>query len=92
MFSLGWVVAHVEDHPVTYRLVQLDHEKRYCNRLLVLLERVADEPEHRRPQAYEQGATFSVAPFFLVDGLRPYPERYAEHDRTKGGGVEKGTP
>src|SRR5919206_484346 len=45
---------------------------------LVALERVADEPEHRRPQPDEQRPALGVPALLLVDGLRPDPERDAE--------------
>jgi MFS family permease len=47
---------------------------------LPALKRVADEPEHRRPQANEQRAPLGVTPLVLVDGRGA--------DRERDGGVE----
>jgi hypothetical protein len=46
----------------------------------VVFERVADEPEHRWPEADEEGAAFGVAAFVLIDGFRTDPEADAEAD------------
>jgi hypothetical protein len=46
--------------------------------LLVALERVANLPERRRPQAREQRSALGVSPFVLVERLRPDPEHDAE--------------
>ena len=54
---------------------------------LAALERVADEPEHRRPQAHEQRSSLGVAPLVLVDGLGADPERDAESDARERGDV-----
>ena len=51
------------------------------------LERVADEPEHRRPQAHEQGAPLGVAALVLVDGLGADPQSDAEIDARERGCV-----
>ena len=51
------------------------------------LKCVADEPEHRRPQAHEQRAPLGVAPLILVDGLGADPERDAESDARDRGDV-----
>jgi hypothetical protein len=51
-----------------YRHVDLDHRK-----LFLALERVADQPDRRRPQADEQRAAFGVAALVLVDGLGSDP-------------------
>jgi hypothetical protein len=49
--------------------------------LFVLLEGVADQPRHRRPQPHEDGAPLGVAPLFPVDGLGADPQRQAQHHR-----------
>jgi hypothetical protein len=59
-----------------------------ASRFLLLLDGVADQPEHRRPQADEDGAPLGVAPLLLVDGLGAYPQRQAQHDRSQGGEVQ----
>src|SRR6185437_2110426 len=46
--------------------------------LLGVPQRVADEPEHRRPEADEQGPALSVATLVLVDGLGPDPQPDAQ--------------
>src|SRR4051794_24932332 len=51
------------------------------------LERVADQPEHRRPQADEQGAPLGVAALVLVDGLGADPQADAEGDARERGAV-----
>src|SRR4051794_9370962 len=56
--------------------------------LLVALDRVADQPEHRRPQAYEQRPPLGVAALVLVDGLRPDPQADAQPDTGHRGAVE----
>src|SRR3954471_12690841 len=43
-------------------------------------QRIADEPERRRPQPDEQGAALGVAALVLVDGLRADPQRDAQSD------------
>src|SRR5680860_1056632 len=52
-------------------------------RLLALLEAAPDEPEHRRPQAHEQGTSLGVAALVLVDGLGADPQRAADEDRSQ---------
>src|SRR3954469_11999904 len=56
--------------------------------LLVALDRVADQPEHRRPQAHEQRPPLGVAALVLVDGLGPDPQADAQPDTGHGGAVE----
>jgi hypothetical protein len=41
--------------------------------LFVILERIPDEPQHRRPQANEQGPALGVSPLLLIHCLGPYP-------------------
>ena len=50
-------------------------------RLLVPLDRVADQPEHRRPQAHEERPPLGVASLVLIDRLGPDPEADAQPDR-----------
>src|SRR4029078_7109934 len=50
-------------------------------RALLKVDRVAYQPEHRRPEADEQRSPLGVSPLLLVDGLRADPERDAEVDR-----------
>ena len=45
---------------------------------LVALDRVADEPEHRRPQPDEERAALGVAALVLVDGLGADPQPDAQ--------------
>src|SRR5680860_1142089 len=52
-------------------------------RLLALLEAAPDEPEHGRPQTYEQGTSLGVAALVLVDGLGADPQRAADEDRSQ---------
>jgi len=54
---------------------------------LAALKRVADEPEHRRPEAHEQRAPLGVAPLVLVDRLGADPECDAESDARERGDV-----
>ena len=49
--------------------------------VLQLLEGVADQPEHRRPEADEQGPALGVVAVVLVDRLGPDPEPETEGDR-----------
>src|SRR5215207_1321256 len=48
--------------------------------ILAALDRVADEPEHRRPQPHEQGPALGVAALVLVDRLGTLPEGDAQLD------------
>jgi hypothetical protein len=43
-------------------------------------QRLADQPEHRRPEANEEGSAFRVPPFVLADGLCANPEDDAKQD------------
>jgi hypothetical protein len=45
-------------------------------------QRIADQPEHRRPEADEEGSAFGVSPFVLADGLGANPEGDAKQDGT----------
>ena len=54
----------------------------------VALERVTDEPEHRRPEPHEQRPPLGVAARVLIDRLGPDPEIDAEPDRPEAGDVE----
>jgi hypothetical protein len=56
-------------------------------RSLVLLQRVPDEPEHRRPEADEERAALGVPAFLLVDGLGADPQRDAQADARERRGV-----
>jgi len=49
---------------------------------------VAEQPEHGRPQADEQGAPLGVPALLLGDGLRADPQRDAEDDPAERGAVE----
>jgi hypothetical protein len=51
-------------------------------------ERLADQPQGRRPKPDEEGASLGIPALVLVDGLRPDPEDDAETDRSERGGVE----
>jgi hypothetical protein len=41
---------------------------------------LADQPEHRRPEADEESSAFRVPPFVLADGLGANPEGDAKQD------------
>jgi hypothetical protein len=43
-------------------------------------QRIADQPEHRRPEADEEGSAFGVPPFVLADCLGANPEGDAKQD------------
>ena len=55
--------------------------------LLVLGQRVADQPEHRRPLPDEQSAALRVAALILVYRLGPDPEDDAKSDRAERGNL-----
>src|SRR5512132_3390764 len=67
-FRASWTVSGPGDHG---------------SGVLELLEGVADQPEHRGPEADEQGPAFGVVAVVLVDGLGPDPEAEAEGDRAE---------
>ncbi len=41
--------------------------------LFVILERIPDKPQHRRPQANEQRPALGVSSLLLIHRLGPYP-------------------
>jgi hypothetical protein len=45
-----------------------------AEKLFVILERIPNEPQHRRPEADEQCPTLGVSPLFLIHRLGPYPQ------------------
>ena len=54
--------------------------------LLVGLERLADQPQHWRPQAYEQSTTLGISPFVLARrlGADPKPDTKADAAQRQG--------
>src|SRR5215217_2523746 len=60
--------------------------------LFVAINRVADEPEHGRPQSNKESAAFGVAALLLIDRLRADPQSYAKAHRGKRCGVEVPAP
>ena len=54
--------------------------------------RVSDQPEHRGPEADEEGSAFGVGAFVLADRLGSEPEGDAEEDRSEGEAVEVVAP
>jgi len=53
-------------------------------------QRIADEPEHRRPETDEDRPPLCVAALVLIDGLRAHPQTQAQRDRPKRPGVHRG--
>src|SRR5919202_1274888 len=56
--------------------------------VLLALDRITDEPEHRRPQPDEQRPALRVAALVLIDGLGADPQADAQADRPEPDGVE----
>jgi len=54
----------------------------------VVLEAVADEPEHRPPQADEERAPLGVAALVVGNGLAADPEPDAQADRRERSDVQ----
>jgi hypothetical protein len=51
-------------------------------------EAIADEPEHRGPEADEERSPLGISTLVLPDGFRTNPKAYAKSDRAQGGHVE----
>src|SRR3954470_14104989 len=75
-------------HRAHHRVARAALARAPGRRLFVALEAVADQPEHRRPQADEQRAPLRVAALVLIDRLGADPQRDAEPDAPERGGVE----